>query len=159
MNPEMLNEVLLENLDEALNARDGQGWFDGLFSTLEQLDAATASRLPATGRSSIAAHCEHLRYVLEIVNAWVKLEKPQPDWSLAWETSSVNADQWDALKTASQTECEALKAFIKANTEWNPKLLNLLMSNTSHFAYHIGAIRQIWMLVREQQSATPLGER
>lgn len=159
MNLDTLNEVLLENLDESLNARVGEGWFDGLFSTLEQLDATTASKLPAPDRSSIAAHCEHVRYVLEIVNAWSKLEKPQPDWSLAWKTSDVTQAQWDALKTAIQTECETLKAFIKTQTEWTPKLLNLLMSNTSHLAYHVGAIRQIWMLVLEQQAATPLGER
>jgi hypothetical protein len=159
MNIETLNETLLENLDEALNARDGEGWFEGLFSTLENIDAVTALKVPAAGRSSIAAHCEHLRYVITIVNAWTKLEKPQPDWSLAWKTSSVDAVQWDALKTAIQTECETLQAFIKASSEWSPKLLNLLMSNTSHMAYHVGAIRQIWMLVRQDQTSTPLGER
>jgi hypothetical protein len=159
MNIETLNEALLENLDEALNARDGEGWFEGLFSTLENIDAATASKVPAAGRSNIAAHCEHLRYVLEIVNAWTKLEKPQPDWGLAWKTSSVGVAEWDALKTDIQTECETLKTFIKASTEWNPKLLNLLMSNTSHVAYHVGAIRQIWMLVRKDETTTPLGER
>ena len=159
MNLEMLSETLLENLDEALNAHDGQGWFDGLFSTLGQLDAITASRVAAPGRSSIAAHCEHVRYVLEIVNAWVKLEKPQPDWSLAWKTSSVTQTEWDDLKSSIQTECETLKGFIKENKEWTPKLLNLLMSNTSHLVYHIGAIRQIWVLVREPQTATALGER
>ncbi len=159
MNIETLNQTLLENLDEALNAHDGEGWFEGLFSTLKQIDAAIASKIPAPGRSSIAAHCEHLRYVITIVNAWTKLEKPQPDWSLAWKTSSLDAAQWEALKTAIQTECETLKALINASTEWSPKLLNLLISNTSHIAYHIGAIRQIWMLVRQDQTATSLGER
>ena len=67
MNLEALNAVLLENFDEALNAKSGEGWFDGLNPTLAQIDAATASKLPAPGRSSIAAHCEHLRYVI-----WVK---------------------------------------------------------------------------------------
>ncbi len=159
MNIEALNVVLLENFDEALNAKTGEGWFDGLNPTLTQIDAATASKLPASGRSSIAAHCEHLRYVINVVNAWSKLEKPQPDWSLAWKTSSVDAAQWEVLKTAIQTECETLKTLIASSTEWNPKLLNLLMSNTSHVAYHVGAIRQIWMLVRTDQTSPPLGER
>ncbi len=159
MNIEALNAVLLENFDEALNAKSGEGWFDGLNPTLAQIDAVTASKLPAPGRSSIAAHCEHLRYVLEIVNAWVRFEKPQPDWGLAWKTSSVDAAQWEALKTALQTECETLKTLITGSSEWNSQRLNLLMSNTSHVAYHVGAIRQIWMLVREDQSSPPLGER
>ncbi len=159
MKIEALNAVLLENFDEALNAKSGEGWFDGLNPTLAQIDAATASKLPAAGRSSIAAHVEHLCYVLEIVNAWSRLEKPQPDWSLAWKTSSVDAAAWEDLKTAIQTECETLKTLIAASSEWNPKLLNLLISNTSHVAYHVGAIRQIWMLVREDQTSTPLGER
>jgi hypothetical protein len=159
MNIEALNAVLLENLDEALNAKSGEGWFDGLNPTLAQIDAETASKLSAPGRSSIAAHCEHLRYVLEIVNAWAKLEKPQPDWGLAWKTSSLDEAQWEALKTAIQSECETLKTFITSSSEWNPKLLNLLLSNTSHLAYHVGAIRQIWMLVREDQASTRLGER
>ena len=159
MNIEAINAVLLENFDEALNAKSGEGWFDGLNPTLAQIDAATASTLPALGRSSIAAHMEHLRYVINVVSAWVKLEKPQPDWSLAWKTSSVDSAQWEVLKTALQTECEALKVLIAASTEWDPKLLNLLMSNTSHVAYHVGAIRQIWMLVREDQTSPPLGER
>ncbi len=159
MNIEALNAVLLENFDEALNAQAGEGWFDGLNPTLAQIDAATASKLSAPGRSSIAAHCEHLRYVLEVVNAWVKLEKPQPDWSLAWKTSSVDAAQWEALKAGIQTECETLKTLIVGSSEWNPKLLNLLLSNTSHLTYHVGAIRQIWMLVRTDQTSSPLGER
>jgi hypothetical protein len=71
----------------------------------------------------------------------------------------VTQTQWDALKTAIQSECERLKTFIKSQTEWTPKLLNLLMSNTSHLAYHVGAIRQIWMLVHEQQATTPLEKR
>jgi hypothetical protein len=154
-----LNEALLENLDEALNARDGEGWFDGLYPTLAQIDAVTASKVPVPGRSSIAAHCEHLRYTLEIVNAWSKLEKPQPDWGLAWKTASLDAAAWEALKTAIQGESETLKTLIAASSEWNPKLLNLLLSNTSHLAYHVGAIRQIWMLVREDQASIPLGER
>jgi hypothetical protein len=154
-----LNETLLETFDEALNAKTGEGWFDGLNPTLAQIDAATASKLPAPGRSSIAAHCEHLRYVITIVNAWIKLEKPQPDWSLAWLTSSVDAVRWEALKAGIQTECETLKTLIATCTEWNPKLLNLLISNSSHVAYHVGAIRQIWMLVREDETTTPLGER
>lgn len=97
--------------------------------------------------------------MLEIVNAWAKLEKPQPDWSLAWKTSSVDAAQWEVLKTAIQTGCETLKTLIASSSEWNPKLLNLLISNTAHVAYHVGAIRQIWMLVRRDQTSPPLGER
>jgi hypothetical protein len=159
MNIEALNAVLLENFDEALNAKSGEGWFDGLNPTLAQIDAATASKFPAPGRSSIAAHCEHLRYVLEIVNAWVRLEKPQPDWRLAWKTEGVDAAQWEALKAGIQTECGTLRTLIAESGEWNPKLLNLLLSNTSHVAYHVGAIRQIWMLVRTDQSSPPLGER
>ena len=47
MNLEALNAVLLENFDEALNAKSGEGWFDGLNPTLAQIDAATASKLAA----------------------------------------------------------------------------------------------------------------
>ena len=47
MNIEALNAVLLENFDEALNAKSGEGWFDGLNPTLAQIDAATASTFRA----------------------------------------------------------------------------------------------------------------
>ena len=69
-----------------LNAGDA-----GLLASLDQLTAAAASRLTTTG-SSIAAHVEHLRYGLSLMNRWNAGENPfaDADWSVSWKKTVVD---------------------------------------------------------------------
>src|SRR5687767_5862468 len=60
-----------------LNAGD-----EGLLASLDRLSAARASALTPTG-SSVAAHVDHLRYGLSLMNRWNAGENPfdDADWS------------------------------------------------------------------------------
>ena len=50
----------------------------GLLASLDELSAEAASAQPG-GRSSIAAHVDHLRYGLELLNRWARGEDPWGD--------------------------------------------------------------------------------
>ena len=58
---------------------------EGLLRSLEKLSAADASALTPTG-SSIAAHVDHVRYGLSLMNRWSQGENPfeSADWSASW---------------------------------------------------------------------------
>ena len=64
----------------------------------DKLSAADASRSVNDG-ATIAAHAQHLRYGLSLINRWAS-EGGDPfadaKWDLAWKTSVVDADGWVA---------------------------------------------------------------
>ena len=53
----------------------------GLVRSLDTLSAAAASAVPAAGGASIAAHVDHIRYGLSLMNRWAKGE--QNPWAAA----------------------------------------------------------------------------
>jgi hypothetical protein len=63
-----------------LNAGD-----EGLLRSLDKISAADASVPTPTG-STIAAHVDHLRYGLTLMNRWSKGENPfkNADWAASW---------------------------------------------------------------------------
>ncbi len=74
----------------------------GLLASLDLLSAESASAR-AAGRASIAAHVDHLRYGLELLNRWVRGEDPWHDANFAasWQRLDVDAAQWsDAARRA-----------------------------------------------------------
>src|SRR6476659_7894421 len=64
----------------------------GLLRSLDQLSAADASRSVNDG-ATIAAHAQHLRYGLSLMNRWAS-EGGNPfanaKWDEAWKIASVN---------------------------------------------------------------------
>ena len=92
-----LGTLLAELVDGAskdggymLNAGD-----EGLLRSLEKLSAAEASARTPTG-SSIAAHVDHLRYGLSLMNRWSQGEDPfaSADWSQSWRKIAVSEPEW-----------------------------------------------------------------
>src|SRR5918996_2642646 len=83
-----------------LNAGD-----QGLLRSLDKLSAAAASVLTATG-SSIAAHVDHVRYGLSLMNRWSAGDNPftDADWSASWKRRQVSDDGWQALRAELRTE-------------------------------------------------------
>src|SRR6187551_2575304 len=63
----------------------------GLLRSLDKLSAAEASAPGSTG-SSIAAHVDHVRYGLELMNGWGRGEKPfgDADYSASWRRGTVD---------------------------------------------------------------------
>src|SRR5580765_9092018 len=68
----------------------------GLLASLDKISAADASRSSAGG-ASIAAHVDHLRYGLSLMNRWGGGEaKPWEgaDWTESWRRTRVSEDEW-----------------------------------------------------------------
>src|SRR5205085_5960333 len=73
----------------------------GLLRSLDMLSAADASGTSAGG-ASIAAHVDHLRYGISLMNRWSDGENPfdAADWSASWRMSAVSESKWRELRTA-----------------------------------------------------------
>src|SRR5687767_12105095 len=71
----------------------------GLLRSLDKLSATAASATTKNG-SSIAAHVDHLRYGLSLMNRWSAGENPfdDADWSASWHRTRVSAAQWKQLR-------------------------------------------------------------
>ena len=116
----------------------------GLLASLDALSAHDASAQPG-GRSSVAAHVDHLRYGFELRNRWTQGEDPWPtaNWAASWTRQQVTDDQWSALRAALAREARAWLKTSGEPRDWNSLDLTEAISSTVHLAYHLGAIRQI----------------
>jgi hypothetical protein len=116
----------------------------GLLASLDLLSAADASAR-APGRASIAAHVDHLRYGLELLNRWARGEDPWHDANFAasWRRLDVDGAQWAALRQALAGEASAWTAACRDRREWNEFSITEAFASAVHMAYHLGAIRQM----------------
>jgi hypothetical protein len=122
-----------------LNPGDG-----GLLRSLDKLPAAAASVVTATG-SSVAAHVDHLRYGLSLMNRWSAGENPfgAADWNDSWKKTTVSDDDWRALRAALRAEAVRWLEVLRTPREVQEIELNGMIGSIAHLAYHLGAIRQI----------------
>jgi hypothetical protein len=123
----------------------------GLLRSLDKLSASAASATPPAGGASIAAHVDHLRYGLSLMNRWSRGD-PDPwsaaDWTTSWSRSSVSEEEWKALREGFTAEARAWLGAIRAPREYSVKELNGVIASVAHLAYHFGAIRQIDRSIR-----------
>ena len=122
-----------------LNAGD-----QGLLRSLEKISAAQASALTTTG-SSIAAHVDHVRYGLSLMNRWTGGENPfkNADWSASWKRTRVTDEGWQELRASLRTETTQWLQALHVPREVSEVELNGIVGSIAHLAYHLGAIRQI----------------
>src|SRR5687768_10450597 len=68
---------------------------EGLLASLDKLSAEQASARPE-GRSSIAAHVDHLAYGLSLTNKWARGEDAfsNVDYAASWTRQTVNDEEW-----------------------------------------------------------------
>ena len=128
----------------------------GLMRSLDKLSADAASRRANDG-GTIAAHAQHVRYGLSLMNRWAR-EGGDPfadaKWEEAWKMSEVDIVQWEEIRNGLREEAlrwlEALGASRKTTT---PELSGMIGS-VAHLAYHLGAIRQIDKSARGPKDGT-----
>jgi len=137
-----------------LNAGD-----EGLLRSLDKLSAADASAVTATG-SSIAAHADHLRYGLSLMNRWSLGENPfqGADWSASWRRTSVSDDQWRQLRTDLAAETRRWLDAVRQPRDVDEIALNGVIGSIAHLAYHLGAVRQINQSMRGPREGRGQGE-
>ena len=117
----------------------------GLHGSLEKLSAEEASRT-SLGGASIAAHVDHLRYGLALMNQWksgVKNPWAGADWTQSWKISSVNDTEWERQRRELRTEAHRWLDSLAAARSMDETQLTYMIASIAHLAYHLGAVRQI----------------
>lgn len=150
MNTAAISDTLTTLLAELVDGAPPSGAYvlnpddAGLLRSLDRLDAAAASATP-TGGASIAAHVDHLRYGLSLMNRWSAGETPfgDADWSASWRRTTVTDAQWTERRAALADEVHRWLDVLRAPREVDTVELNGMVGSIVHLAYHLGAIRQI----------------
>jgi hypothetical protein len=118
----------------------------GLVRQLDTIDARAASARPMPGKTTIAAHVDHVCFGFSILNRWFAGE-PNPwagaDWDGSWKRTAVNDEQWRALRGELRRQWEAWRTHMVQRTSWDDLSASGALSSAAHTAYHLGAIRQI----------------
>ena len=139
----LLRELLDGSAAEAcwvLNPGDA-----GLLRSLDQLSAAAASAPAPGGGPSIAAHVDHLRYGLELMNRWSEGEDPwgDADWGASWRRLRVSDQEWAALRGRLGTEAHRWLDVVRQPRPLSDPELTGMLASVVHLAYHLGAMRQV----------------
>jgi hypothetical protein len=128
----------------------------GLLRSLDTLSAADASE-SVHGGATIAAHAQHVRYGLSLMNQWAA-EGGNPfanaKWDEAWKLSSVDTAAWDEIRSGLRVEAHRWLKALGTPRELAPLGLTGMISSIAHLAYHLGAIRQINKKVRGPKEGT-----
>ncbi len=128
----------------------------GLLRSLATLSAADASR-SVNGGATIAAHTQHVRYGLSLMNQWA-VDGGNPfanaKWDEAWKLSTVGETEWTAIRDGLGDEVRHWLVVLKAPREVQDVELTGMVASIAHIAYHLGAIRQIDKSVRGPREGT-----
>ena len=151
MNTREITSTLTTLLGELLDGPPGReaymlnGGDVGLLRSLDKLSARDASAIPPGGAASIAAHVDHLRYGLSLMNRWAGGENPfgSADWSASWRKTAVSDAEWQQLRNDLATEARRWLDLLRAPRDVGRLELNGIVGSIAHVAYHLGAIRQI----------------
>ncbi len=150
MNTADISQTLATLFSELVNGAASDGAFilnagdEGLLRSLDKLSAEAASRPTPTG-SSIAAHADHLRYGLSLMNRWSAGENPfgNADWSTSWQKTTVSDADWHTRRAELRTEATRWLEALGTPRDVQLIELNGMVGTIAHLAYHLGAIRQI----------------
>lgn len=117
----------------------------GLLRSLDKLSAVDASR-SVNGGATIAAHAQHVRYGLSLMNRWAaEGGNPFADatWDAAWKISAVDAAAWQEIRNGLRDEAQRWTKTLSSPRDATDVELTGMIGSIAHFAYHLGAIRQI----------------
>jgi hypothetical protein len=123
----------------------------GLLGSLDGLSAEAASSTPESGGASIAAHVDHLRYGIGLMNRWSAGEADPwtgADWAESWRRTTVTDEQWATLREQLRGETRQWHAALQMPRDLSELELNGVIASIAHLAYHLGAIRQIDRSIR-----------
>ena len=128
----------------------------GLLRSLDKVSAADASRSVDDG-ATIAAHAQHLRYGLSLMNTWAR-EGGNPfanaKWDEAWKIAAVDPATWDEIRNGLGDETRRWLQTLKSPREMAEVELAGVVASIAHLAYHLGAIRQINKAARGPREGT-----
>src|SRR5215210_2779873 len=126
MNTRGLTDTLVTLMGELVDGAPEAGAYmlnrgdTGLLRSLDKLTAHDASAA-VSGGASVAAHVDHLRYGLSLMNRWTSGDNPfaGADWSASWKTTSVSDAEWRELRAALRTEAHRWLNAVRTPREVN----------------------------------------
>ncbi len=128
----------------------------GLLRSLDKLSPGEASASTNQG-ATIAAHAQHVRYGLALMNQWAH-DGGNPfanaRWDEAWKVAAVDAAAWDEIRNGLRQEAQQWLQVLRTPRQVSSLELTGLFASVAHFAYHLGAIRQISKAVRGPTEGT-----
>ena len=128
----------------------------GLLQSLDKLSAPDASRSVNDG-ATIAAHAQHVRYGLSLMNRWAtEGGNPFADakWDEAWKVSGVDAASWEEIRRGLREEAHRWRQALGSARQVTDIELAGMVGSIAHLGYHLGAIRQINKQVRGPKEGT-----
>ena len=163
MNTSSVSAQLVKLFGELVNgATDPGGAFIlnsgdlGLLRSIDKLSASEASS-SVDGGATIAAHAQHVRYGLSLMNRWAR-EGGNPfadaKWDEAWKISTVNAGEWDEIRRGLGDETRRWLDVLGSPREAADIEVTGMIASIAHLAYHLGAIRQIQKAARGPREGT-----
>ncbi len=118
----------------------------GLLRQLDTLSAEQASRRDVPGKTTIAAHVDHVHYGLTLLNRWADGEEnpfATADWDASWQRGHVTDAQWQTLRENLRREANRWRQAVEVRTEWDEIAAAGAIASAAHTAYHLGSVRQI----------------
>jgi hypothetical protein len=162
MNPELSSSLTTLFSELVEGAPEGGGAFIlnsgdvGLLKSLDRLSSGDASHSVHSG-ATIAAHAQHVRYGLSLMNRWAtEGGNPFADakWDEAWKISRVTDGEWLDIRRGLRAEAERWLKSLGAPRPVTGLELSGLVGSIAHLAYHLGAIRQIDRRTRGPKEGT-----
>jgi hypothetical protein len=128
----------------------------GLLASLDKLSAEAASRSVNSG-ATIAAHVQHVRYGLSLMNRWAaEGGNPFADatWDDAWKISAVDDRRWAEIRDGLRDESERWVEVLRTRRTTTRLGIGGMIGSVAHLAYHLGALRQIDKSTRGPREGT-----
>lgn len=119
---------------------------DALLPFARSISSRIASTPTHEEGTTIASHIGHLRWSLKYVMAYYEGRKPEGSWSESWVIRQVDDDAWNALREDLEKSYLNIVQVVQANQRWdNQQLLDGTIALPAHAAYHLGAVKQIFL--------------
>jgi hypothetical protein len=162
MNPELSFSLSTLFSELVVGAPEGGGAFilnsgdAGLLKSLDRLSSGDASH-SVHGGATIAAHAQHVRYGLSLMNRWASEGGnafADATWDEAWKISRVTDGEWLDIRRGLRFEAERWLKSLGAPRQVTGTELSGIVGSIAHLAYHLGAIRQIDRRTRGPKDGT-----
>jgi hypothetical protein len=149
--PEPVRHTFVTLLREFIDGPPGEAAYmlnpgdPGLLRSLDKLSAEAASAQP-NQRSSVAAHADHVRYGLSLLNRWAGGEAnpwATANWSESWKRVHVSDEEWAKLRANLRSEAHAWMENASRERSVDELALAGMIGSIAHLGYHFGSIRQL----------------
>jgi hypothetical protein len=143
--------LLLKETFEGPPPKTASAYLDqggGLFQTVENLTAEDASRAARPGAPTIAAHCAHVKFYLDVLHRYMQGSSEKADWKQSWLVQTVGAEEWEALKRELRDAYDTIGEALRSVEGWGERPVGAALAVVTHTAYHLGAVRQLARMLK-----------